>query len=605
MSVRNLLLGLVATAAVLGCAREDQQINVIIIGLDTLRPDHLGAYGYERETSTNIDRLAADGVLFENVISQAPWTHPSFGTVFTSLYPTQHGATTVGTRMSTEFPTLASLLGDHGYYTGAIVNAPSLSPEFGVGRGFDHYDFLRPWSERSADQVTELALAWIDVHKDQPFFLFVHYFDPHLPYAPPVPYDSLFDPDYAGPLGDSFNIGAAAARRDDRVVGYGSLPEADKKHIAALYDGEIAFADKAVGALVDGIDRRGLRNRTLLIFLSDHGEELFDHGGLDHGHSLFDELIRVPLIISLPGTIPEKSRVSEYVRLLDVMPTVLDMLGLRQPTHLEGVSLKNFLTGAVRPRPDGVGLLRPAICYAEALRHRMTVKSLTAYPWKLIYDMRTHERLLFNLETDPREQQVLDARGERPPSGSARMLADLDRMLTRTLLRLSDTWYVEMAPGDGYHTFGFDINVHEPRPPGQFSLARLIGADQETRDLAHVENAVITPSRIGASDLRVTESVTLAFKTDIEETALSFYLTIDGQPAAGQTFIGSDLLRPVTMPFVEQVSDDNRGLVTEPARRPEPPYFLIWRYTSPYQGATSIELDEDMERELRALGYIQ
>jgi arylsulfatase A-like enzyme len=507
--------------------------------------------------------------------------------------------------MSTEFPTLASLLGDHGYCTGAIVNAPSLSPEFGVNRGFGHYDFLRPWSERSADQVTELALAWIDMHKDRPFFLFVHYFDPHLPYAPPVPYDSLFDPAYAGPLGHSFNIGMATPRRDDRVVGYGSLPEADRRHIAALYDGEIAFADKAIGALVDGIDRRGLRNRTLLIFLSDHGEELFDHGGLDHGHSLFDELIRVPLIISLPGTIPGKSRVSEHVRLLDVMPTVLDMLGLRQPAHLEGVSLKNFLTGGVRPRPDGAVLLRPGDCYAEALRHRMTVKSLTAYPWKLIYDIRTHERLLFNLETDPREQQDLAARGVSPPAGSARMFADLDRMLTRTLLRLSDTWYVEMVPGDGYHTFGFDINVHEPRPPGQFSLARLIGGDQETRDLAHVESAVLTPSRIGASDLRVTESVTLAFKTDIEKTPLSFYLTIDGQPAARRTFIGSDLLRPVTMPFVEQVSDDNGGLGSEPARRPEPPYFLIWRYTSPYQGATSIELDEDMKRELRALGYIQ
>jgi hypothetical protein len=178
-------------------------------------------------------------------------------------------------------------------------------------------------------------------------------------------------------------------------------------------------------------------------------------------------------------------------------------------------------------------------------------------------------------------------------------------MLTRTLLRLSDTWYVEMVPGDGYHTFGFDINIHEPRPPGQFSLARLIGADQETRDLAHVEGAVTTPSRIGASDLRVAESVTLAFKTDIEETPLRFYLTIDGQPAARQTFIGRDLLRPVTMPFVEQVSDDNGGLGTEPGRRPEPPYFLIWRYSSPYRGATSIELDEDMKRELRSLGYIQ
>jgi arylsulfatase A-like enzyme len=605
MTLRCLLLGITVAVAVLGCAVEDGQLNVILIGLDTVRPDHLGAYGYERGTSPRIDQLAAEGVLFENAVSQAPWTHPSFATVFTSLYPTQHGATTVGTRMSEGFPTLAGILGEYGYATGAVINAPSLSPKFGVNRGFDHYDILEPWSERPADVVTRSALEWIDLQHDQPFFLFVHYFDPHMPYAPAAPYDTLFDPDYGGTLGASFNIVGTAGLREEWVGQYDSWPDPDKDHIVALYDGEIAFADRAIGELIDGVAKRGLRDRTLVVFLSDHGEEFFDHGGLDHGHSLFDELIHVPLVVSLPGRISPTTRISQYVRLVDVMPTILDLLGLEQPPHLEGVSLKPLLIRTGTPHRGGERLLPPGICYAEALRHRITTKSLTAYPWKLIYDVSTQERLLFDLEADPGEQENLMAAGGWLAPAAETALADLDSVLTEALFRVSDTWFVEMAGGKSPHVFGFDIRIPKSRPPGHFRMQRLVGAGRDIRDIGAFEDSEITPVRITLSNLPVTDPVTLAIKTDIGEVALKFDLTIDGRPAVRRTFVGRELLRPVTMPFVEQVALDNEDLSAEPEGRPEPPYFLIWQYRSPYQGDSSIELDEEMRRELRALGYIQ
>lgn len=602
LSVLSIVL---ASALVLSCADSDRPLNVVVIGLDTLRPDHLGCYGYGRDTSPRIDRLAREGVLFENAVSQAPWTHPSFATVFTSLYPTQHGATTVGTRMSTSFPTLAGILKDRGYATGAIVNAPSLSPEFGVSRGFDDYDFLRPWHERDATQVTRLALEWIDRHTDTPFFIFVHYFDPHLPYAPAAPYDTLFDPAYAGPLGSSFNIGRSGGDREDRITEIESWSAADREHIVALYNGEIGFADKAVGSLVDGIGERNLRDKTLIIFLSDHGEEFFDHGGLDHGHSLYGELIKVPLVLSLPGRLPADHRVSGPVRLLDVTPTVLEMLDLPRPAHFEGVSLKPLMDGAGEVASREGQLLRPGVCYCEALRHRITTKSVIADPWKLIHDTRSGETSLFNLEHDTAEQVNLAVDRQNMRADDARALVDLDRLLADTLFRISDTWYVEMVGGEEAHLFSLDIATGVSRAPAHFQLHKLIDVTGEILDTSDLETASATPSRIVMDRLPVSRRVVLACKLDIREAPLRFNLAIDGRAATGRTYIGEPLLRPVSMPFTEQVSDRNEGLNTRPTRMPEPPYFLIWHARSPYEGDTSIEMDEGMRRELRALGYIQ
>jgi arylsulfatase A-like enzyme len=582
----------------LACGDSTQRFNVIIIGLDTLRPDHLGCYGYTRRTSPHIDAIAAQGVLFRNVVSKAPWTHPSFATVFTSLYPTQHGATTVKTRMRTDFPTLASTLAARGYLTAAIVNAPTFSPEFGLNRGFDHYDFISPWEERRADTITGSALEWIDTHADESFFIFVHYFDPHLPYDPPPPYDRMFDPAYEGPLGRSFNIDRLSPWGPRKLKQLEALSYADSNHIAALYDGEIVFADSAIGELLTGLERLRLRDKSLLVFLSDHGEEFFDHGGLDHGHSLYNELIRVPLVLSLPGVLPEGTQVTRHARLLDVMPTVLDILNLEPRDRMEGTSLLP-LASDFDPNPRAAEALLPCgICYSEALRHRITTKSLTIYPWKLIYDTRSKEKMLFNLHDDPGE--ITNLATTEPTS-----LGPVEKTLLRTMLDISDTWYIEMAAGPRPRVFSLDITSKVGRLPAHIEAHNLIDGFGNIMDLAQIDNTITTPSRLSVDALEVTGRMTVAFKLDMAGAPIRLDLSIDGREASKHTFIGRNLIRPVTMPFTEEASENNREPKGEPDRRPEPPYFVIWHQRSLYQGDTSMELDPETTKQLRALGYVQ
>jgi hypothetical protein len=206
----------------------------VIIGVDTLRPDHLGCYGYDRKASPNIDDLAGQGVLFEHVVAPSPWTLPSFATVFTSLHPTQHGADGQRSAVRDNVPTLASILKANGYATGAIINAPFLKGHYKVNRGFDFY-YMTPPEGRAADGTTRDALEWIDENMGGPFFMFAHYFDPHIPYGPPPPYDTLFDPDYAGRIKSPYNPPGLPRFRNSGFTDMESLSEADWNHIRSLY----------------------------------------------------------------------------------------------------------------------------------------------------------------------------------------------------------------------------------------------------------------------------------------------------------------------------------------------------------------------------------
>ena len=248
MMAAALLLAITA-----GCERRSQPLNVVIIGVDTLRPDHLGCYGYDRDASPGIDKFATQGVLFENVISHSPWTLPSFASIFTSLYPAQHGASALNSQLRTDHPTLAMMLLKKGYSTAAIINAPFLRPEFKAGPGLRVYDYRPPFADRLADGTTADALAWIDGHTGEPFFVFVHYFDPHLPYQPPAPYDTRFAPGYTGDLTASFDINLFPRARATNFETMKAVPAEDWDYIRALYDGEIAFTDRAVGELLPAL----------------------------------------------------------------------------------------------------------------------------------------------------------------------------------------------------------------------------------------------------------------------------------------------------------------------------------------------------------------
>lgn len=595
---------LAAFAAGLSCGHEERPLNVVLIGIDTLRRDHVGCYGYGRPTTPNIDQWAAGGVVFEDAVSQAPWTLPSFSTIHTSLYPTQHGAGgferaqgTYGNRMGSTVIPLAMVLLKKGYSTGAIVNAPALAPDFGVDKGFEYYDTSPRWDPRVADGTTEDALGWIDEHRDEPFFMFVHYFDPHLPYSPPKPYDTMYDPDYSGPISMSFDRETFNRVIPEINAKGGAEAEAEWNHVRALYDGEITFTDREVGKLLDGLQERGLTGNTLVVLVSDHGEEFFDHGGFEHGHTMYDELIKVPLIFALPGRIPAGTRVSRQVRMLDVMPTILDFVGIESPARLEGVSLKPLMLGEGEVAAEPGVLLPPGFSYSEAMLYGTEKKCVTAYPWKVIYDMGTGQTMMFNLDSDPGE---LDDLAESKPEAGAL----LEEVLSNTLLQISDTWYIELAAGAEPHVFDIEISLSDRSGSGHIAYHRLVDAGGRLIGEDLVGTDEVSRRALRLSDIKLDSKVLLAFKAVPRVVPLTFDLKIDGRPAADRTFLGPDLVPVKSMPFESsgRRKSDVKGI---PDRHPEAPYFHVWYAAANVQEETPVTLSDDTRKQLRALGYIQ
>jgi len=593
MMAAALLLAITA-----GCERRSQPLNVVIIGVDTLRPDHLGCYGYDRNTSPGIDRFATQGVLFENVISHSPWTLPSFASIFTSLYPAQHGASALNSQLRTDQPTLAMMLLKKGYSTAAIINAPFLRPEFKLDRGFEFYDYKPPFADRLADGTTADALAWIDGHMGEPFFLFVHYFDPHLPYQPPAPYDTRFAPGYTGDLTASFDINLFPEARATNFETMKAVPAEDWDYIRALYDGEIAFTDRAVGELLAGLDRRNLRENTLIIFLSDHGEEFFEHEGFEHGHTLYDELIKVPLIVSLPRQVPENARLKEHVRLIDIAPTVLDFLGIEPASHMEGASLRPMITGEGEMDAPAGSLLPPGIGFSESMLYGPQRKSIVAYPWKYVYDMMTGGCLLFDLRADPGETEDLAA--ARPEA-----LKPASELLAKTVFGISETWYIELSGGGEQHVFDLEISSRTGPRTGIIYIAHVFDAGGRMLDMASLGGSGVSPGGISVRGLKLSSKVTVALKVEPDKTPLRVEARLDGKTAIESVYLGAALDNPGTNPFT---IDRRKGVIIPPgvpADRPDGPYFLIWRSGKSLGEPTVFDLDESIKNELRSVGYLQ
>src|SRR6266536_2484526 len=319
--------------------------NVVVITIDTLRPDHLGCYGYKQIHTPNIDALAPDGIRFERAYTSVPVTLPSHTTIFTGTYPTFSGMHDfAGNKLSQDQPTLASVLKDRGYSTGAVVASAVLDSRFGLNRGFDfyydHFDVNRLQEanidemERPGNVVADVTLDWLSQNYQKNFFLWMHLYDPHYPYRPPAPYSEEYK---------------------DRP-----------------YDGEIAFADAQVGRLLRFLKEKGLYRNTLIVLAGDHGESLGEHGERTHGFFIYNATLHVPLIIHMPvapaaeshrGVSQPANSTSELVNLADVMPTVLGLLKFDSPSDVQGRSLAPLLS--VKAKLD------PASLYAETFLPRL------------------------------------------------------------------------------------------------------------------------------------------------------------------------------------------------------------------------------------------
>ena len=384
------------------CSGREQPRSAIIIVIDALRADHLGTYGYQRPTSPYLDEWAREGRVFERAYSTSTWTLPSLASLHTGQFPSKHRAGMSGfdvpdaialNRLSAGVPTLAEAFAARGFTTGAAVNNPLLEPAFGLDRGFQTYDHPGDSGRaaRRADEMVDRAVALLDRWRDRSFFLLLHFIDPHMDYDAPPPFGGRFSAGYGSrlsrPVGD---LNGLRQRRDE-------LTDNDREFIKAAYDEEIAFVDQQLGRLRSVLATRGILDRSLLLVTADHGEELFEHGGFEHGHAMWEEVLRVPLIIWGPGV--RAGREASPVSLADVTPTLLEWMGVSPPVVLDGVSLwPNLTTGAA---------MGSRTLLAEGKIYGRAESMMLRWPLKVVVDEQLRPQRVTDLSVDPGEHRNL------------------------------------------------------------------------------------------------------------------------------------------------------------------------------------------------------
>lgn len=372
--------------------------NVILVVVDTLRADHLRSYGYFRETTPHIDALAGESVVFTNALSAAPWTTPAVASLFTSSEPAALGYEgEEPVELDESFTTLAEIFKSNGYGTHAVVSHDFVGTKLKFDQGFDAFDQsnARGYGSISSPAVTDAALAFIAKQGGVPFFLYLHYFDPHYDFILHPAFD--FDPDYRGSVRSGEFMDSLLAKAP-------TMTESDRRHLVAIYDSEVRFTDEHVGRLLDGLKRLGLYDASLIVLTSDHGEEFAERADRWIGHTkkLYHDLIHVPLIIKLPGGAGRR-RVGELTGLIDVAPTLVGHLGLKAPREFRPEGRRLDLTGAAAfvPRP----------VFSET-RRWAKLQSVVWKGWKLVYNLSTGGQELYDLNADPGE--TMDLAASRP-----------------------------------------------------------------------------------------------------------------------------------------------------------------------------------------------
>ena len=406
---RDVVLPLVLLAA--GCARppaaqpaarvvEPSARNVVVVLADTLRASNLGAYGHHRDTSPHLAAMAAEGYLFEDARAQAPCTYPSANSLLTGRDGTRFWMQE-GLRIGIpeETPSLAEMLAARGWTTIAVSASPIVrdSPSEnnrhgGFGRGFDLFDERCLWQD--ARCVNRSALDYLESVRE-PFFLYLHYMDPHDPYQPPE--RRFSSPEYPGKefigRGEANPIVEWLFGEPD--PGF-DVTEADIQHLEALYDDEIAFFDAALGELIDALSSRNLLEETLVAVVADHGEEFLEHRLIKHCNSVYDTEIHTPMVMRIPG-LPGNRRIGELVQNLDLVPTVLDYLGIEPPAELDGRSLRPLIE-------EGVAIHDAVFAAYGSLRAVVTER------FKLIADLALDDVRLYDRSSDPGETHDVAAR---------------------------------------------------------------------------------------------------------------------------------------------------------------------------------------------------
>lgn len=393
--------------------------NIILVSFDALQASHVGCLGYSRNITPSLDRFARKGFLFKNAIAQSSWTVPSTMSYFTSLYPSQHKVINKYStytekekiisnlkKLSPEVLTLAEVLKGNGYLTGGFTGDAGVGADFGFSEGFDEY-FEGP-KFSGMDTSIPAALEWLKKNHTKKFFVFLHGYDVHGQFDPPGGFTREFvKPPYIGQLKGTKEE-QADIREEGLEKGSVSLTEEDVRFWRALYDEKIKDVDERFKVFIEDLRRMGVLDKTIIVLFSDHGTEFYEHKRFDHGFSLYEELIHVPLIIWLPG-LKRGFSINDQVRAIDVMPTLLDLLGAeisgKLRKQMQGVSLIPLMQG------EHMNLTAYSETDYRFYAHKRSIRIPEGL--KFIYSMDTETRELYDLNKDPGELDNLIEKDRR------------------------------------------------------------------------------------------------------------------------------------------------------------------------------------------------
>jgi len=420
--------------------------RVILVSIDSLRPDHLGSYGYGPPTSPFIDELARDGLVFRRAYSTTSWTLPAHVALLTGLDDYAHAVTDTGFKLSESIQTIAEELAKAGIRSSGFFSGPFLHPSFGLAQGFDEYVDCTsyawqgieasPWvpHDRSHDDVTNPILLtkiaeWLsDREEAAREFVFIHMWDVHYDYIAPEAYVEIFDPDYRGSL-NGRDIGASKGLRS-------GLPDRDLQHLVAQYDAEIRFTDDTLRGVLRMLEKHGLLERAAVIVTADHGEETLDHGRWGHGVTLFEEVLQVPLILTIPGHRPARSQVEGVVSLVDVFPTLCDLFEVECDYRGIGSSLLPHYLEEEPPHTRG-----DALAELNTSLVKRDLSAIIRGNAKLIRSNRSGRIRYFELGAGDRAEEAIPIRPgqlDRHPPEVSELLELLDKR-TEMALRRGET----------------------------------------------------------------------------------------------------------------------------------------------------------------------
>ena len=587
-------------------------LNVILVSIDTLRPDHLKCYGYEKDTSPNIDRLASEGVLFKNAVAQSTWTLPSHMSMLTSLYPSQHGVITLSNTLSPDIQTLAGLLRNNNYNTAAFTGGGYISSQFGFYRGFNSY--FQPagkpavWDKASLEKALSLhdknaatykidrgydasasfdkAIDWIKRNHDRKFFVFLHTYETHPPYVANE-FTDEFSPDYNGPIGKVLSEDALDKLRGKfEIPGYKAYMEGvgkdDFRYLVAMYDGHIKRMDTYMGKLLNGLNNLKIDDNTLVIFTSDHGDEFMEHGNLiQHGNTLYDEQIRVPLIMKCLAEFGDGKRITQQVSLNDIVPTVLDFTGTVIPPGLAGRSLKNCLEGAV-PQPGQV--------ISETQRGKSV--SLRSQEYKYIYSPIFDRHELYNLAEDNGESRNI-----------AQTKGDIAEAYKNSILQYMDTYFdgyfVLCCSGDAPLKFNIRASSH-----GRFTEA------VSTHKKINHEFLATTPVKSVSFDETVGANgkALVYLKAYPSDASIILNVSIDDLQATESVYLGKNKGPAAVLPI--ELDPGKESIAGRPEIEEGEAGCFIWRNRDGQAVSADktrqdiSKIDDNLREQLKALGYL-